>query len=132
MEQIELNKKNLFTETIKGALIGLIISLICILIFAFVIKLANVSTSLIKIINQFIKMFSILTATFITLRKNSEKAITKGLLLGFIYTLLAFLLFSGLNGKFEFNYTILIDILFGGVSGLIVGLFYKFMKQKNK
>jgi len=56
---------------------------------------------------------------FSALKSVENKTVFKGILIGVFYTVLAFLLFSALNGKFEFSLTIFLDVLFGAVVGLI-------------
>lgn len=115
--------KNLPT-ILKGAIYALIISLLGILLFAFIIKLTSLSDGLIKPINQVIKVTSILFGCFLAFRKNREKTILNGLIIGIVYIILAFLLFSALNGSFNFSKTIFVDILFGGVVGVISAIVY--------
>ena len=114
---LKTNKSGL--QVIKGAIGALVISLIAILIFAFIIKFTGLADSFIKQINQVIKIVSIFFGNVVMLKKVDEKKIGNGILVGILYTIIAFLLFSLLNGSFDFNLTLLIDILFGGLIGLI-------------
>ena len=123
MEKIERNSSNnLIISSLKGGLIGVCISLGLILIFAFIIKMSYLSDIVIKIINQIIKALSIFSGTLFTIRKTKEKGLLTGLFIGVIYSLLAFLVFSILNGGFSFDITLLIDTLFASVMGLICGV----------
>ena len=45
-----------------------------------------------------------------------------GLVIGFFYTILAFITFSILDGNFVFSKTLLNDLLFGGIIGAICGI----------
>lgn len=112
------NNSSVFT-VLKGAFNALIVSLISILIFAFIIKFVSIGDGLIRPVNQIIKIASILFGCFLAFKKNNEKTLFKGLLIGVIYTILAFVLFSLLNGQFVFNKSLVLDILFGGAVGLI-------------
>jgi putative membrane protein (TIGR04086 family) len=107
---------------LKGALISLSISLVGVLVFAFFIKYVAVPTEAIKPINQVIKGISLLAGTFISMKKIKQMGLINGLLIGLAYTLLAFLVFSILDGNFEFDRTLINDTLFGGIIGSICGI----------
>ena len=112
----------LWFVTFKGTLVSLAVSLVGILIFAFIIKYVAVPTSAIKPINQVIKGISLLLGTYIALRKTDKMGLISGLLIGLFYTVLAFLVFSILDGNFEFSKTLVNDLLFGGIIGAICGV----------
>ena len=63
---------NIFLTILKGSLIALSISLIGILIFAFVLRFVAISDTLIAPINQVIKGVSVLIGTIIALKKSKE------------------------------------------------------------
>lgn len=121
---IKTHKDNsTFFRILKGSLIALVFSLILVLVFAFVLRFIPISDNLISPINQVIKGISILFGTIFALKKSKEMGLISGLLIGFLYTVLAFLTFSILSGDFTFSSTILNDLLFasiiGGISGII-------------
>ena len=130
IKSVSLKKNNGTITILKGAMNALIISLVGILIFAFIIKLTSISDSLIKPINQAIKVISILFGCFAALKQVTDKTILKGLLIGAIYTILAFLLFSTLNGKFEFSFTLILDVLFAGAVGIISAIICNIFKKR--
>lgn len=107
---------------LKGSLVALSISLVGILVFAFFIKYVAISTDAIKPINQVIKGISLLAGTFIALKKVKQMGLINGLLIGLLYTVLAFIVFSILDGNFEFDKTLINDFLFGGIIGSICGV----------
>lgn len=115
---------------IKGALIALSISIIGICIFAFVLRFIDISTDVIKPINQIIKFGSIVIGVFIGLKKAKEMGFVTGLLTGALYTILAFLAFSLLNGSFVFEASLINDIIFGGLAGAISGILAVNFKKK--
>lgn len=116
------NKSPLIGFIAKGTLIALCVSLVLVLVFAFILKFTNISDSVINPINQVIKGISIFLGVFIGLKKCKELGLVSGLLIGFIYTLLAFLVFSLLSGSFVFDITLLTDSVFGAVIGAICGI----------
>ncbi len=125
------NNPNIFLTVLKGALIALSISLIGILIFAFVLRFVAIPDNAISPINQVIKGISVLVATLIALKKSKEMGLVTGLLIGLAYTAVSFLTFSILDGHFSFSTTLLNDLLFGSVIGAICGIIAVNLKQKR-
>lgn len=130
VKRIHLKDNNLILTILKGSLNALIISLVAILVFAFIIKFTSISDGLIKPVNQIIKVLSVLFGCFIAL-KNTENNLLKGVLIGGAYTILAFVLFSALNGKFELTVSLLLDMLFGGFVGLISAIITNILKKRT-
>ena len=124
--------KSSIISVIKGCLVSIAFSLICILFFAFIVKLFGLSDNILKIVNQIIKAISILFGTFVVLKYSNEKGLLKGLSIGICYTFLSFLIFSALNGSFVFDKSILNDTIFGGITGSICGIISVNLKKKSK
>ncbi len=124
-------KNKLLLSVLKGSLVSLCFSLVGILIFAFILKFTNISDSVINPVNQVIKAASVLLGVFIGLKKEKEMGLVSGLLIGLIYTVVAFLVFSILDGCFVFDRTLLNDILFGGISGAICGIICVNIKKSS-
>lgn len=119
-------------NVLKGSLIALAISMAGILVFALLIKYVAIPTSVIKPVNQVIKGVSLLIGCFIALKKADKMGLVSGLLIGLSYTVLAFLVFSILDGNFEFSKTLVNDLLFGGIIGAICGIIaVNFRKKTN-
>ena len=116
------NKGTNFLAVLKGVFWALTVSLLCALIFAFIIKFTNISESAIMPINQVIKVLSILVGCFVASKKIKNNGWLWGLIIGAVYTLLAFLVFSILDGEFRFTLSLLNDLVFGAVLGLISGI----------
>ena len=129
-KKLSLEKSNGIMTILKGALNALIVSLLSILLFAFIIKLTSLSDGLIKPINQVIKVLSILIGCFFAFKKDGEKTLFKGAVIGFVYTLLAYVLFSALNGKFEFSMSLVYDILFSMAIGVICAIICNIFRKK--
>ncbi|MBP3431426.1 MAG: TIGR04086 family membrane protein [Clostridia bacterium] len=116
------NRGGLVLSIMKGVTAGLCVSLIGILIFAFVLRFTSISDTIIAPVNQVIKGVSIFFGVFIGMKKHKEMGLLSGLLIGFFFTICAFLVFSLLDGNFTFDRTLLNDIIFGGVIGAICGI----------
>lgn len=127
----EGEKQKVWLNILKGSLVALSVSLVGILIFAFFIKYVAVPTEAIKPVNQVIKGISLLVGTFVALKKVNQMGLINGLLIGLCYTVIAFLVFSILDGNFEFNKTLVNDLLFGGIIGGICGVIAVNLKRKT-
>lgn len=113
---------NLFFCVLKGVIAGLCVALVGILIFAFVLRFTSISDKIIAPVNQVIKGISIFFGVFIGMKKHKNMGLLSGLLIGFFFTIFAFLVFSILDGAFVFDRTFLNDIIFGSVIGAICGI----------
>ena len=126
----EHKDRSFLLAIIKGSLIALCISLVGILIFAFILKFASISDGAIRPINQIIKGISVLVGVFVAMRKVDKMGLVGGLLIGLIYTIIAFVVFSILDGNFQFNLSLLNDILFGSIMGAICGIIAVNVKRR--
>lgn len=115
-------KKGIIKPIVKGVFVALAVSLVSILLFAFLLRWTNISESLIAPVNQVIKGGSIFLGVFFGLKRVKRNGIINGLLIGFFYTIFAFLVFSLLDGAFSFDRSLLNDIIFGTIIGAICGI----------
>ena len=130
MEKTADNSKRSFVlDVAKGTIFSLVISMVLIIIFAIIIRFANVSDFLIIPINQGIKIISILIGCIIAL-KGSNKGFIKGLLIGGLYAILAYFIFSLLSNTLTIGLTSITDLLFGMIIGGISGLIAVNIKRK--
>ena len=114
MEQEKVSKRKIFDaidfkNLLKGVLIALSFSIVCILIFAMVLKFVDMSTNWIVNINQIIKVLSILIACII-ISKKEKVTIVNAMILGICYSIISFFVFSALSGHFTFDYTLLFNV----------------------
>ncbi len=112
----------LWVALLKGVVTSLCVALVGILLFAFVLRFTSISDSVISPVNQVIKGVSIFFGVFVGLKKYKNQGLLNGLLIGFIFTILAFLVFSLLDGAFCFDRTLLNDLIFNSVIGAICGI----------
>lgn len=114
---------------IKGLMFAIIASLGLILIFAALIKVFDISDKAILPVNIFIKIISIFIGVLIALKENKQ-GIKKGIIVGFFYIILSFLLFSALAKSFALDIKFLYDIIFGVLVGAICGIIAVNIKRK--
>ena len=123
--------KPLILPVLKGSLVALCVSLVGILVFAFLLKFTNISDSVISPVNQVIKGVSVFLGVFIGLKKKKDLGLVSGFLIGVVFTIVAFLTFSILDGQFCFDRTLLNDLIFGGVMGGICGVICVNLKKSS-
>lgn len=119
----------IYLEILKGLTIALIISLILILAMALIITFVDVSDTVIAIINQIIKAVSLLVAGIVSFKEKSQ-GWKKGLILGLVYVVAAFIIFSLMDGKFTFGWNILFDLIAGALMGIVCGVFSVNLRKK--
>lgn len=107
---------------LKGTMLALSVAMVLILLFAFVLRFTAVSDKLIAPVNQVIKGASIFFGVFVGLKKHKSKGLVNGLLIGLCFTIVAFLVFSLLDGAIVFDKTFFSDLFFGSVIGAICGI----------
>ena len=130
-KSFENKKSGLFGSIFKGSLIALCVSLLSILLFAFLLKFTNISDRFITPINQVIKGISVFIGVFVGFRKQKSMGLVGGLLVGLIYTMLAFLTFSLLDGSFVFDKVLFNDCIFGAIIGGICGIICVNLKKTS-
>ena len=108
-------------EIVNANIIALVVALIAILLSALAVKLFNVSDSAIPVINQVIKSASIFIGCLAALKK-PHNGWLRGVICGFTFVMLSFLVFSALQNNFEFGLSLLNDCALGMVSGMLSGI----------
>ena len=128
VEYTENTKGKNIINMLVGVGVSLIISLALILAFALLIKWFDWSDSVIMPANIIIKIVSISVGVLIITRDGKSGAI-KGAVLGAVYILLCFLVFSLLNGAMIINISLLYDSLLGMICGAILGIISVTLKK---
>lgn len=128
-QNVGILKKSIF-RYVKSIFVSLIITFACIILFAFVLKWANLPDKVISPVNMTIKALSVFLGA-IVLTKGSTKGMLQGLVFAGIYTLLAFTIFSLLAGEFTLGLGLVSDIGFAVVVGAIGGMIGVNIKKKE-
>lgn len=103
----------------KGVMYAVIGTLLFVLLFALIIKWANLSNAVIKPIMQVVKVLGIFLGVAIALRKAKSKGWLWGGLVGILYMVFTFLIFSLLDGNFQVGLGALSDLLFQTLVGVV-------------
>ncbi len=118
---VKLNKKDFF-EMFKGVVFSVIISVLTVILFAIVVKFANLSTKTVEIVNIALKILSIFLGTLIAI-SSGRQGLFKGGIIGLFFVLISYLVFSLVNGSFSVNPLTAFDVIFCLVAGLLSGVF---------
>ena len=105
----KINCDSFLGQFIKGVITTVAVTLVCVLAFALVLSLTSLGDGVIRPVNQFIKLASIFCGVAMSVR--GEKGFLKGLAIGFVATILSFLIFGLIGGGLSFGWTLLIDVV---------------------
>lgn len=107
---------------LKASLLAVIVTLAGFLIFALVMKLANLQETVIPPVNQAIRIISIALGGAIAARSSRTRGWLKGALTGILYIVWALVISAIFGGKYAFDTVLLSDVLLGIVVGAIGGI----------
>jgi putative membrane protein (TIGR04086 family) len=122
-------KKRVVSPVVKGVLSAVCFSVVAVLIFAITYRFVELSDLTIMVINQVIKILSILLGVSICVKHDRTKGALKGAIIGILYVLLSYTIFSALVSSFSFSLSIVYDIIFSVVVGIICGVFLVGLKK---
>lgn len=117
---LSIQTKNNFSQVLRGVISAMLITLIGVLLFAFILNFTNLSDGVIRPINQIIKLLAIFFGCFFSVK--DDGGFFKGGLIGLLSTLFTFLLFGLISGGLSFGIGLLIDLVFGFLMGAISGV----------
>lgn len=118
-------------QLIKSSVLGVLVSVVLVLVLAFILKFVELSDGMITIIDEIIKIISIFIATVNLVKKSPYKLLYKGAVVGSVYTILTFIVFSALKGSYSFGATLVVDIVLGAVVGIIVAVMINIFKKEK-
>ena len=117
------------TNILKASLVGVVVSILLVLLFAFVLKFVDLNSSTIAVVDQIIKILSVFVAVVLLGKQISEGLLPKAICVGATYSIITFIVFSILNGGVNLGVGILTDIAFsalvGGVSAILINIVKK-------
>ncbi|MCI9404629.1 MAG: TIGR04086 family membrane protein [Clostridia bacterium] len=119
-QKVEKDRGYIF-EIVKANIIALIFALLAVLLSALAVKLFNISDGAIPIINQVIKTLAIFVGCIFSLKKPTNGWL-RGIVCGFIFVWISYVVFSLLDGKFNVGLSMLNDCVLGMVAGMISGI----------
>ena len=118
-----------FFDVVKAILLSVLLSLVLVLLFAFIVKFTGINSNWVMPVNQVIKIISIFFFFLLGI-KYPVKGVFKGILIGLFFLIITFLLFSAFNGGFEENSLTVYDFLTCLIAGIISGIFTVNIKNR--
>jgi putative membrane protein (TIGR04086 family) len=115
-----MREQSLLINIIKGVCVTLIVTLIGVLVFSFIIKLAVLNGKTIKMVNQFIKIISLFLGCLFSVR--GKLGLLRGAIIGVLSMAVIYLVFALLGASNAFNIGFVLDLVFGLIVGAISGL----------
>ncbi len=131
MQKLKSIKLSGIMPILKASLIAIVTTLLGIVIFAIVLKFADIPSGVVNYINDIIKALSVFVMVLFIKKMSGEKLLVKSLIGGLVYALLAFIIFSILNGGFNFNMSFIYDLLFTLIVSLVASVIFNIMGRKN-
>lgn len=113
----------------KGVLCAVVATLLFVLGFALIVQLAEIDNRVISPVMQIVKVICIFVAVLIALKPARSRGWLYGALVGLLYMVLTFLIFSMIDGRFNLGINALSDLLFQTFAGLVSGVI---LRLRNK
>lgn len=111
-----------FVKIIKGSLLSIILTTICLIIFSIILAYTNVPESTMIPVITIITAISILVGSIISVSKIEKKGILNGAFVGLIYILIIYVISSIVKGNFGININSVILIVSAIVAGMLGGI----------
>ena len=121
-------RDNVF-QVIKATLAATIFSLVCVLIFSFIIGLFSLSAGIVKPVNQVFKIIAIAIGGILFIR--GGRGLIKGAIYGVCAVLVTYLLFAVISSSFAVSWLFALEIVLGAVAGAISGIIGVNIKGKG-
>jgi len=113
---------SLVIVAVRSSLIAIVLSLLCFLIFAIVMKIGNFEETLISPGIQVIRVLSITVGGVVAARSTTAKGWLVGALSGILYMVWAIFISLLFGGGISLNSLLLSDMLLGLIAGLVGGM----------
>ena len=119
-----------YLDVILASIYSLIFSAVLIAILAVIIMFSSIGEKGVIALNIVIKMLSIFIGVFMAFKEN-KKGMIKGLVVGIIYALFTYLIYSIVNKDFSLSTFTICDIISCFVSGIVAGIFKVNIKKES-
>lgn len=131
MQKIKSFNLGNVVNILKCCLLGIVVTLVGIVVLAFVLKFVDLSSVVISYINDIIKGLAIFTTLLCVKKHNSDKLLIKSVFVGIVYALLTFIIFSILNGSFNFSLSFVYDLIFSVIVSVLITIIMNILKRKT-
>lgn len=131
MQKLKSINWSSFFSVFKCCLLGIITTLIGVVVFAVVLKFADIPSLAVSYVNDVIKGLSIFVILICIKKSNDGKLLFKAVFAGVVYALLSFVIFSLMNGKFVINLSLVYDLLFAVIVAVIASVIVNLTFKRN-
>lgn len=107
---------------LRGLVLSVVVTAALVLLFALLISIFNISDSVIRMVNQLIKLTAIAVGVFSCVRDGDERGLMRGALLGAIYMAVGVALYAILTAQHLTLSSWAADVLMGIAAGGLIGL----------
>lgn len=107
---------------VKAALIASVLTILLIVIYAFILHQGWLSENTVSMANSLIKVIGAVIASLLVVRRCERLAWLYGALAGVVYVLLAFVVFSLLTDTFTLSLALLSDLGVGFLAGMVTAM----------
>lgn len=119
-------------RVIKGVMIAAVITIAAMLLLTGWVVLRGMDDKAIRLVNQGIKVLSILAGVFLSVRRGGEKGLITGALVGMLYILIGYGLYSAIDGTHADAKVMAVEEMAGALVGASAGVVLANMKAKNR
>lgn len=120
------------TPALKSSIVAMIFTITAILVFALVVKSAEMDVKVIVIINEIIKIAGVICASFFAAKDPKSRTVLAAAVAGLLYIIIGFCVFSLIQGTLGDLMMMMTDAMMGVIIGFVIGLFVsKVMKAKH-
>lgn len=107
---------------LKSSLVAVILTLVCFMLFAIIIKVGGMQETIIPPVVQVVRTLSIALGGFIAARGSQKMGWLKGAITGLVYIIWAFIISSLFGNNIVLGSVVLSDSLLGIVAGAVGGI----------
>lgn len=119
-------------KSIKGAIVGLILTILSVLVFAVMVKQFGLSDGVIAVVNQALKVISIFVAAFLASRNTEDAKVVAGILAGVLFVIFGYLVFSLVDSNWGRISVLLADLAMGAVIGMLTAMIFSKLFSADK
>lgn len=117
-------RQTVWSQLLRGLLSAVGVTVACILVFALFMQWLRPSDTVIRVVNQLIKLAAIFAGAYVTVGRGGDKGMLLGAALGFAYMLLGVALYALLSGQqlplTAYLSDVAMGIAGGGIAGAII------------
>ena len=115
-------KHSAWMQTLKGLGMALLVTVAGVAIFALLMQWIRPSESVVRVINQLLKLVSVGAGVYIAVGRGCEGGLMKGILVGVMYMAIGVGVYALLSGQAAPVSAYLADLAMGAAGGGIVGM----------